>query len=65
MATDSAYRPISAVTPWQSRIPNSRLAVIPGGGFHPAAVAPDLCAETALAFLREVDGKARSASAAA
>ena len=42
------------VTPWQSRIARSRLAVIAGGGFHPAAVAPDLCAETARAFLREV-----------
>jgi 3-oxoadipate enol-lactonase len=55
VATDSAYRPLSQVTAWQSRIPRSRLAVIPSGGFHPAAVAPDLCAETALAFLREVD----------
>ncbi len=55
VATDSAYRPLSQVTPWQSRIPRSRLAVIAGGGFHPAAVAPDLCAETARAFLREVD----------
>jgi 3-oxoadipate enol-lactonase len=55
VATDSAYRPLSQVTPWQSRIPRSRLATIAGGGFHPAAVAPDLCAETARAFLREVD----------
>ena len=55
VATDSAYRPLSEVTPWQSRIPNSRLAKIAGGGFHPVAVVPDLCAETALAFLREVD----------
>jgi pimeloyl-ACP methyl ester carboxylesterase len=55
VATDSAYRPLSQVIPWQSRIPNSRLATIPGGGFHPAAVAPDLCAKTALAFLREAD----------
>ncbi len=61
VATDSAYRPLSQVTPWQSRIPNSRLATIPGGGFHPAAVAPDLCAETALAFLREVDRSSPSA----
>ena len=38
VATDSAYRPLSEITPWQSRIPNSRLAVIPSGGFHPAAV---------------------------
>ena len=65
VATDSAYRPLSQVTPWQSRIPNSRLAVIPGGGFHPAAVAADLCAQTALAFLREVDRAASARSAAA
>ena len=65
VATDSAYRPLSQVTPWQSRIPNSRLATIPGGGFHPAAVVPDLCAATALAFLREVDRTTRAASAAA
>ena len=65
VATDSAYRPLSQVIPWQSRIPNSRLATIPGGGFHPAAVAPDLCAQTALAFLREVDGTAGAASRAA
>jgi 3-oxoadipate enol-lactonase len=64
VATDSAYRPLAQVTPWQSRIPNSRLITIPGGGFHPAAVAPDLCAQTALAFLREVD-QARSATQAA
>jgi 3-oxoadipate enol-lactonase len=64
VATDSPYRPIAEVTPWQSRIPNSRLAVIPGGGFHPAAVAPDLCAQTTLAFLREVDGGTRSTQAA-
>jgi 3-oxoadipate enol-lactonase len=65
VATDSAYRPLSQVVPWQSRIPNSRLAVIASGGFHPAAVAPDLCAETALAFLREVDGTAPAATQAA
>ena len=65
VATDSAYRPLSQVIPWQSRIPNSRLATIAGGGFHPAAVVPDLCAETALAFLREVDQAARSAIQAA
>jgi 3-oxoadipate enol-lactonase len=64
VATDSAYRPLSQVTPWQSRIPNSRLAAIPGGGFHPAAVAPDLCAETALAFLREVDRAGAKTAAA-
>jgi pimeloyl-ACP methyl ester carboxylesterase len=64
VATDSAYRPLAEVIPWQSRIPNSRLAVIAGGGFHPAAVAPDVCAQTTLSFLREVDGKARAAAAA-
>src|SRR5262249_40471340 len=65
VATDSAYRPLSEVIPWQSRIPNSRLATTPGGGFHPAAVAPDLCAQTALAFLREVDQAARLPTRAA
>ena len=65
VATDSAYRPLSEVIPWQSRIPNSRLATIAGGGFHPAAVVPDLCAQTALAFLREVDGAARAPTQAA
>src|SRR2546429_286348 len=63
VATDSAYRPLSQVTPWQSRIPNSRLVTIPGGGFHPAAVTPDLCAETALGFLREVDARAATGAA--
>jgi len=65
VASDSAYRPLSQVTAWQSRIPNSRLAVVPGGGYHPAAVVPDVCAETALAFLREVDQTAGAASQAA
>jgi 3-oxoadipate enol-lactonase len=65
VATDSAYRPLSQVIPWQSRIPNSRLATIPGGGFHPAAVAPDLCAATALAFLRDIDHTAPSATQSA
>jgi pimeloyl-ACP methyl ester carboxylesterase len=65
VATDSPYRPLAQVTPWQSRIPNSRLAAIPGGGFHPAAVAPDLCAQTALTFLREVDQAGRTATHAA
>ena len=65
VATDSAYRPLSEVTPWQSRIPNSRLATIPSGGFHPAAVVPDLCAETALSFLREVDRTGSAATHAA
>jgi 3-oxoadipate enol-lactonase len=65
VATDSAYRPLAQVIPWQSRIPNSRLATIPGGGFHPAAVAPDLCAQTALAFLRDADRAARVATPAA
>jgi 3-oxoadipate enol-lactonase len=65
VATDTAYRPLSQVISWQSRIANSRLAAIPGGGYHPAAVAPDLCAETALAFLRDVDRTAEAASQAA
>ncbi len=29
VATDSAYRPLSHIVPWQSRIPNSRLAASP------------------------------------
>src|SRR4029450_10640626 len=65
VATDSAYRPLSQVTPWQSRIPNSRLLPIPRGGFPPPPVARGLCAETALAFRREVDGAAGAAPRAA
>ena len=44
---------------------NPLVVTIPGGGFHPAAVAPDLCAQTALAFLRDVDGAAGAAPQAA
>src|SRR5262249_61082206 len=51
VATDSAYRPLAQVIPWQSRIPNSRLATIPGRGFPPAAGAPGLCPQTGAPFL--------------
>jgi pimeloyl-ACP methyl ester carboxylesterase len=63
VATDSVYRPLSQVIPWQSRIPNSRLATIAGGGFHPAAVARPR--RNGARLLREVDGAAPAATQAA
>lgn len=37
---------------WQTQVPYSELAVLPGDSFHVAASDPDRCAETMLEFIR-------------
>jgi hypothetical protein len=47
----------AAVERYAARIPDARVIVLPGDGFHIAAVEPDLCAQHALAFMQEVSGR--------
>lgn len=65
LAAITDYRPVDEVRAWQTRIPNSRLDTIPGDGYHPAAIKPDLCAAKTLAFLHEVDAAAAPAQRSA
>src|SRR5262249_25580068 len=48
---ESGLQSVEAVNAYARRIPDARVIVLPGDSFHIAAVAPDLCARHALAFL--------------
>jgi pimeloyl-ACP methyl ester carboxylesterase len=51
MTSDSKLHPVAEAETWRKQIRQSELAVIPGDGFHAAAVYPDECARAALAFI--------------
>lgn len=51
-------RSVDSVRAWQERIPGSRLDVIEGDAWHAAGAYPDRCAQSALRFLRSLDGAA-------
>ena len=59
LTTDSARHPASDTDKWRAIIPKAEAVVIPGEGYHAAAVYPDLCATAVLDFI------ARQASDAA
>ena len=49
----SALGSVDATRDWQTRIPDSRLLVLPGDSYHVAASDPDRCAQETLAFIRQ------------
>jgi pimeloyl-ACP methyl ester carboxylesterase len=49
---ESGLQSVEAVERYAKRIPNARVIVLPGDSYHIAAVAPDLCAEHTLQFIR-------------
>jgi 3-oxoadipate enol-lactonase len=51
---ESGLQSVAAVERYAARMPDARVIVLPGDGFHIAAVEPDLCAQHALAFMQEV-----------
>jgi pimeloyl-ACP methyl ester carboxylesterase len=55
---ESGLQSVAAVERYAARIPDARVIVLPGDGFHIAAVEPDLCAQHALAFMQEVSARA-------
>jgi pimeloyl-ACP methyl ester carboxylesterase len=59
---ESGLQSVEAVERYAAKIPVSRVIVMPGDSYHIAAVEPDVCAQHALAFMRESDpAKARAA----
>jgi pimeloyl-ACP methyl ester carboxylesterase len=59
---ESGLQSVEAVKRYAARIPNARVVVLAGDSFHIAAVEPDICAQHALRFLREVSaGGAKAA----
>jgi pimeloyl-ACP methyl ester carboxylesterase len=52
ISTHSDRRPVELTQSWQSLIKNSRLVVLDGDAYHPAASSPDRCALEALQFLQ-------------
>ena len=59
---ESGLQTVEAVERYASRIPVSKVIVLPGDSYHIAAVEPDLCAQHALAFMQEADAvKVRAA----
>ena len=52
---ESGLQTVEAVERYAQQIPVSRVIVLPGDSYHIAAVEPDLCAQHALAFMREAD----------
>jgi pimeloyl-ACP methyl ester carboxylesterase len=59
---ESGLQSVAAVERYAARIPDARVIVLPGDGFHVAAVEPDLCAQHALAFMQEVSARAATPS---
>jgi 3-oxoadipate enol-lactonase len=59
---ESGLQSVAAVERYAARIPDARVIVLPGDGFHIAAVEPDLCAQHALAFMQEVSARAAVAT---
>jgi 3-oxoadipate enol-lactonase len=55
---ESGLQSVAAVERYAARMPDARVIVLPGDGFHIAAVEPDLCAQHTLAFMREVSERA-------
>ena len=53
---ESGLQTVDAVNRFAARIPNARVIVADGDNYHVAAVAPDLCAQHALAFIDEMAG---------
>lgn len=56
VTSDSPRRPIATVTKWQKTIPDSRLVIVPGDGYHAAATEPGACAGALAAFIAERSG---------
>jgi pimeloyl-ACP methyl ester carboxylesterase len=52
----SARQSVEVVREYQSRIANSRLTVLPGDAYHPAAVEPERCANMVLDFVSSLSG---------
>jgi len=54
--TDGKLRPVAETTGWVRSIPNVRLELIEGDGWHVGGAKPDPCARAVHAFLRAADG---------
>jgi len=48
---ESGLQAVEAVKQYAARIPDARVVVLDGDSYHIAAVAPDVCAQQALAFM--------------
>jgi 3-oxoadipate enol-lactonase len=55
---ESGLQSVEAVKRYASRIRDARVIVLPGDSYHIAAVEPDLCAQHALRFMRDVSAGA-------
>jgi 3-oxoadipate enol-lactonase len=51
---ESGLQSVAAVERTAQRIPDARVIVLPGDGYHIAATEPDICAQHALAFMASV-----------
>jgi pimeloyl-ACP methyl ester carboxylesterase len=51
LTTDSKLHPASDSDKWRAMIPDARTIVIPGEGYHAAAVFPDACAKAVCEFM--------------
>jgi pimeloyl-ACP methyl ester carboxylesterase len=54
---ESGLQAVEAVKQYAARIPDARVIVLDGDSYHIAAVAPDVCAQHALAFMAELSNK--------
>jgi pimeloyl-ACP methyl ester carboxylesterase len=58
---ESGLQSVDAVERYARRIPDARVVVLPGDGYHVAAVEPDLCARHALDFISDVAARSEPA----
>jgi 3-oxoadipate enol-lactonase len=61
LTTDSPRHPASATDKWRASIPRAEAVVIPGDGYHAAAVYPDICAKAVLDFIEKHESETASA----
>ena len=52
---ESGLQSVAAVKQYAARLPDARVAILPGDSYHVAASAPEVCVERAMAFWDEVD----------
>jgi pimeloyl-ACP methyl ester carboxylesterase len=60
LTSDSTLHPASDTGKWRAMIPDAEAVVIPGEGFHAAAVYPDTCARAVLDFIARQGAASRA-----
>lgn len=53
ITSDSKRHPLAETEAWSKRVKSSEILIVPGEGFHAAAVFPDMCSAATLQFIEK------------